>query len=236
MSRRTYPHVYRAIHRVIVEFAEDGIPKNHINLQEQYTYRSIDDVTARLAPLLAKHGLCTLPRLLRRHAESCCGDGGEELLRVVVLAAFDLVSSRDGSRHTVRAGGEALDAGDKGTAKAMSSAFKYAMIQTFCIPVPVEDADGVTRRVRSRATSNSPEPPQGWEAWASDIVSMFKSCESVQALNLLRSRNARELAALKKSRAALYQTIGEAYQRRSQELADRVKPAAARKAKMTADA
>lgn len=51
------PHVFRAINRVTAAFAKDGIPKTHTNLQDQYHYRSIDDLLNRLAPLLARHGL-----------------------------------------------------------------------------------------------------------------------------------------------------------------------------------
>ena len=46
-----------------------------------------------------------------------------------------LISVEDGSSHKVEAYGEALDGGDKATAKAMSAAYKSAMVQTFCIPV-----------------------------------------------------------------------------------------------------
>lgn len=60
----TAPHVYRAIHAISAAFSKVGIAKTHTNLRDQYSYRSIDDVLAKLAPLLVKNRLCILPRVL----------------------------------------------------------------------------------------------------------------------------------------------------------------------------
>ena len=53
--------------------------------------------------------------------------------------ASDLVSVEDGLCHTVESFGEALDERDKTTTKAMSAAYKSAMLQAFCIPVVGEE-------------------------------------------------------------------------------------------------
>ena len=66
------PSVYGAINAITAEFATAGIAKSHTNVVEQYQYRSIDDVLNRLAPLLATHRLCVLPRVLERQDESGC--------------------------------------------------------------------------------------------------------------------------------------------------------------------
>ena len=60
------PSIYGAINAVTAELAGSGIAKNRTNLVEGYKYRSIDDVLNRLAPLLAKHRLCVLPRVVDR--------------------------------------------------------------------------------------------------------------------------------------------------------------------------
>ena len=44
------PQVYRAINRITAAFAKNGIPKLHFNLEDQYPYRSIDDLLADLGP------------------------------------------------------------------------------------------------------------------------------------------------------------------------------------------
>src|SRR5690348_12911511 len=107
------PSVYAAIHAIIAELAEAGIPKTHTNQVEQYSYRSIDDVLNRLAPLLAKHRLCVLPRMLERDVTERTGDNQELLISVAVRAEFTFISVDDGSMHPVETYGEALDGGDK---------------------------------------------------------------------------------------------------------------------------
>ena len=169
------PSVYAAINAITAELASAGIPKAHTNPVDQYQYRSIDDVLNRLAPLVAKHRLCVLPRVVERSVTERTAVGDELLIGVAVRAEFTLVSVDDGSSHTVESYGEALDGGDKGTAKAISAAYKSAMIQTFCIPVSgAEDPDAETRRLSSK--THVPEPVQGWEQWARDIADIVGVC------------------------------------------------------------
>jgi hypothetical protein len=134
--------------------------------------------------------------------------------------AFSLTSVDDGTSHVVEACGEALDPSDKGTAKAMSAAYKSAMIQTFCIPIAgSEDPDRISPRVTSR--THVPEPIQGWEQWARDIEDIVGLCESESAIGLVQERNRQFLKALSRERNDLYQQIGASVITRRQALADR---------------
>ncbi len=220
MTGRTAPHVYRAINAITAALAKSGgIPKAHANLKDQYQYRSIDDVLAKLAPLLSRHRLCVLPRVLRRTACFRTGDANSVLVSVEVQVAYDLVSGHDGSRHVVKAVGEAVDPSDKATAKALSAAYKSAMLQTFCIPVGDDlDADATTHRIRKPLVGER-EPVQGWQAWSDDIIAMIDCCETQDALDLMRSRQAGLLTAISRERADLYAQIGEAFASRVQLLA-----------------
>lgn len=226
MTRQvTAPHVYRAINAITAALSTVGIAKSRINPRDQYTYRSIDDVLGRLAPLLAKHRLCVLPRVMRRESVDRAGDGNSVLISVHVLVAIDLVSARDGSRHTVRASGEAVDASDKATAKALSAAYKSAMLQTFCVPVSgTGDADEDSHRFRKSEAEG--EPVEGWEAWTAGIIEMVGICETQDALDRVRSRQARLLSALSRERAELYQSLGEAFRARVGGLANGLEPPA----------
>jgi hypothetical protein len=203
------PRVYTAIAAVTTELARTGIAKSQINAAEHYAYRGIDDVMGRLAPLLARHRLCILPRVLER--TSCERHGGKDglLLSVALKVAFDLVSARDGSMHTIEAYGEALDAGDKATSKAMSAAFKYAVLQAFCVPVQgSEDADASSYRLQ--ATDGLPDPDQGWEQWSRDIQDIVGICESAEALDRVQTTYRALLRAASKRRPDVYTAIGDA--------------------------
>lgn len=189
--------------------ARHGIAKAHVNAEDGYQYRSIDDVYNRLAPLLALHKLCILPRVLERTATDRHGIGGDLLVAVALRAAFDLVSAEDGSVHTVVAYGEALDGGDKGTAKAMAAAYKVALFQTFCVPiVGSEDADARSHRLKR--DPGVPEPVQGWEQWADDIAEMLRVCQSREAIERVQNSHRVLLAGLRRERPELYAGLGEA--------------------------
>lgn len=138
-------NVYARIAAVSAEIAQTGIAKNKSNAQQGYKFRGIDDVYNALAPVLAKHALVIIPRILSRDCTERQTQKGGVLFNVVVEAEFDFVSAVDGSKHTARTYGEAMDSGDKATNKAMSAAYKYAAFQAFCIPTEGDnDADAQT--------------------------------------------------------------------------------------------
>ena len=117
-----------------------------------YNFRGIDDVYNVLSPLLAKHGLCILPRALSREVSTHITPKGGTLFYVAVEVEFDFVASEDGSKHVVKTFGEAMDSGDKATNKAMSAAYKYAAFQAFAIPTEGDnDADAHTHEIPSPA-------------------------------------------------------------------------------------
>ena len=212
------PAVYKAITAIAADLSGAGIAKRHRNERDDYRYRSIDDVLNRLSPLLAKHKLCVLPRVLERTSSDRVGDGDLLLVGVALKVAFDLVSSTDGSSHTVEAFGEALDASDKATAKAMSSAYKHAMLQAFCVPVAeIDDADAGSYRLK-RSRSHQQEPVEGWVMWASGITDIIESCATREALERLQDRQRPLLKAVSREQPELYAQLGAAFAKRTAEL------------------
>ena len=127
--------VYKAISDVQKSLAEIGIGKGRKNAAQGYNFRGIDDVLQALAPLLSQCGLVVIPRVLSCNRETVVNAKGTTLFYVTVDVEYDLVGVEDGSTHTARILGEAMDSGDKATNKAMSAAYKYFALQTFCIPV-----------------------------------------------------------------------------------------------------
>lgn len=127
--------VYKAINQIQAELVKEGITKDRKNAMQGYNFRGIDDIYNALSPLLAKYGLCILPRVLSRSFIERQTAKGGAIFYVTVEAEFDFVSSEDpNSKHTVKVYGEAMDSSDKATNKAMSAAYKYACLQAFSIP------------------------------------------------------------------------------------------------------
>jgi len=150
--------VYKAINAVQAELSSVGITKDRRNMQGSgYNFRGIDDVYNAIAPLLAKHSLCILPRVLTRECVERASKSGGALFYVTVEVEFDFVSADDGSKHTVKTFGEAMDSGDKATNKAMSAAYKYAAFQAFSIPTEADnDADAHTHSVAPKTVLIAP--------------------------------------------------------------------------------
>ena len=152
--------VYAAINAVQLDLSKEGITKNRKNQQQNYNFRGIDDVFNALSPLLAKHKLCILPRILARTCEERQTKSGGSKSYVTVEAEFDFVSAVDGSKHIVRTFGEAMDSADKATNKAMSAAYKYAAFQAFAIPTEGDnDADAHTPTPAPRQTAKPAPAP-----------------------------------------------------------------------------
>ena len=156
--------VYKAINAVQADLCRDGITKDKRNQTQGYNFRGIDDVYNALSPLLAKHGLCILPRILTREVIERQTQKGGVLFYVTVAAEFDFVCAEDGSTHTVRTFGEAMDSADKATNKAMSAAYKYAAFQAFAIPTEADnDADAHHHVVAPISTINAKPTDGAWD-------------------------------------------------------------------------
>ena len=143
--------VYQAIKNVAAAMSHDGISKARKNSQQGYNFRGIDDVLNALSSALVEAGLLILPRVISRTVTERETKNGGALFYVTVQVEFDLVSAEDGSKHTVATYGEAMDSADKATNKAMSAAYKYLALLTFCIPTEASadsDADFTTHDVK----------------------------------------------------------------------------------------
>lgn len=162
--------VYQAINAVQRDLAATGIGKDSENKYDGYKFRGIDAVYNALSPLLAKHSLCVLPRMLSREVVERITQKGGALFYVTVEAEFDFVSAEDGSKHTVRTFGEAMDRGDKATNKAMSAAYKYAAFQAFAIPTEGDnDADSSSHEVKADNDKYGGKPRSGvWNEYTNE--------------------------------------------------------------------
>lgn len=228
------PKVYAAISAVAADLARTGIAKSQTNAQDQYQFRGIDDVYNRLSPVLATHKLCILPRVLERTSIERSGAQEALLVSVSVKTAFDLVSAEDGSVHVIETYGEGLDGGDKATSKAMTAAFKYAVLQAFCIPVAgLADADASSHRLQK--PDHTPEPVQGWDQWKVDILDVVRVCETGEALDRLQNTNRALLKAICRERPELYSTLGEKIRDRRAAIAPKVGAGPAVRSEGTAD-
>ena len=178
--------VYQAINAVQTELAKVGITKSRTNQQgASYKFRGIDDVFNTVSPLMAEHGLCILPRVLTRECVERQTKAGGAIFYVTVEVEFDFVSAEDGSKHTVKTFGEAMDTSDKATNKAMSAAYKYAALQAFAIPTEGDnDADLHTHEVAPKAKTTTVQKTPLSENKVSDFVISIMDSDTLDALKI----------------------------------------------------
>ncbi len=152
--------VFAAINAVQTDLAKIGISKDSVNQQQRFKFRGIDAVYTALAPLLAKHKLVIIPRIRSRTETVRQTKSGGVLYSVTVDIDYTFADS-EGNTFTAGVIAEAMDSGDKATNKAMSAAYKYLCLQTFCIPTEGEspDADAVTHEETHESPSKKFQAP-----------------------------------------------------------------------------
>jgi hypothetical protein len=139
------------IFKKMIEIMNDieAIGKNKTNTQQGYKFRGIDDMYNAIHPLFKKHGVFVLSEVLAEKRDERATKSGGVLFAVVLDVRFSFVAE-DGSQVQSTVKGEAMDSGDKATNKALSTALKYALMQTFLIP---------TEELKELNTENdTPEP------------------------------------------------------------------------------
>src|SRR5262245_681311 len=79
----------------------------------KYDFRAIDDVVAYLQPMLAKHGITVVQRVVHHERENYSSRGGGSMVSVRLLVEHQFTSAEDGSFVICTTLGEASDTSDK---------------------------------------------------------------------------------------------------------------------------
>ena len=103
----------------------DYIQKGPKTVNGQYRFASHDQVTAAIHPLLVKHGVVIIPSV-----EELTQDNNRTVVKLALI--FRNVDYPNDSFYTFHYG-YGVDTGDKGPGKAISYAYKYALLKTFCL-------------------------------------------------------------------------------------------------------
>lgn len=178
-------NIHQAIHAVKTALALHGIAKDRKNAEQKYQFRGVEDVLNALSELFVEHRINVVPRIVHTQSIARTTSKGSAMPASFVDAEFDLVSVDDGSMVTFKACGEGSDMSDKGTNKAMSAAFKYAMTLGFVIPtVGVLDEGDATspgneepsrqQQGAGGGRSNDDEAKKA-EAWARREIETFNA-------------------------------------------------------------
>jgi hypothetical protein len=163
-------NIYQSINAIMKHVPSIG--KDRKNQQQGYNFRGIDDMYNALNPLLAEHGVFATSEVLNTEREERQTKSGGTLFYSILTVKFTFFAT-DGSSVTSTMIGEGMDSADKASNKAMSTAYKYALMQLFCIPTEdVKDTEYQTHEVAPKKLPPVPkaEPaPLQEPDWFNDL-------------------------------------------------------------------
>lgn len=106
----------------------------------RFNFRGVDDVMNAVGPVLRKHGVSVVPTAVTHAPEAYATKSGTAMRNVTVVVSY-AIHGPAGDTMPGAAAGEASDAGDKATPKAMSVAFRTFLLQSLCLPTDERDPD-----------------------------------------------------------------------------------------------
>lgn len=147
-------NVTEAIAAIMAELPGIGKDQHASPSQGGYGYRGIEAITGALQPLLAKYGVVLFPRgEITQIREITVND--KPWTDTVVAVEYEISHGPSDTSKIVRVPGIGRDNSDKGSNKGMTQAFKYALLQTFCISDPKDDNDGEHHEADAGTTNRS---------------------------------------------------------------------------------
>ena len=153
--------------------AVGAIAKSDRNSAQGFNFRGIDSVVNAVSPQLQKHGVIVMPSVEEYDYSNVeIGKNRTVMGHVKVRVTYTFVGPEgDAIKATVV--GEAMDSGDKATAKAMSVAFRTALLQSLCLPTDDVDPDAQSYE-RSEAVKVDTKAIGNAIADATDLESLSK--------------------------------------------------------------
>lgn len=138
--------VFQKLSIIQKSLAETGIGKSEWNEQQKFKYRGIDALLNTLSPILSANQVMIMPDVKSVERTEFTTKNGSKFNRAEVKIDYHFIDCEGEdtkeSAFTLSAVGEGADQMDKAVSKAMTAAYKYALIQAFCIPlVGTDDPD-----------------------------------------------------------------------------------------------
>ena len=154
---------HKTIHQVLADVMRDvqGVAKRDQNKAQGFNFRGIDAVVNAVGPAFRQHGVIVVPDVQSVNSGTIPLNSGKSASRIELVVSYRFYGPLgDFIEATVAA--ESFDSGDKATAKAMSVAFRTALLQTLALPTDERDPDHDTyeRGSVERMTRIEPAAPE----------------------------------------------------------------------------
>lgn len=182
------------------------VGKDSTNQQQNFKFRGIDAVMNAVGPALRTVGGFIKPDVLKVGYEHGVTAKGSATLEVKLRVKYSWYGTDGGEPITSVVAAEATDMSDKGTAKAMSVAYRTFLLQVLTLPTDDPDPDseyidrGTTAAKKPAAAARKPATPKGptkaskdwWDLGArantkEELEAIFKECQSAGELAIVCS-------------------------------------------------
>jgi len=123
-----------------------AVGKKDRNTQQGYDFRGIDAVINAVGPAFRRHGIVPAPVKSEAKYRDVLTINGKPSRECTVTVTYRFYGPA-GDHIDCEVPGESMDFGDKGAPKAMSVAYRIALLQVLCIPThePEPDAQSYER-------------------------------------------------------------------------------------------
>lgn len=147
----TEPTIVQALSDAMQDIRKVG--KTERNQQQNFNFRGVDRVMNAAGPVFRKHRIVCLPnKIMSERIEPFETSKGSKMYRSVVTVQYRFHGPA-GDFLDAEVVGEASDSLDKATSKAMSVAYRTALIQALTLPTGDPDPDSFSPPAEQSAES-----------------------------------------------------------------------------------
>lgn len=160
----TPTNVTDALRRVMADLPGIGKDQRADPKQGGYAYRGIEAITRQVQPLLARHGVVFAPHV-HAHEVIDIEVNGKPWTDTRLLVSYS-VFGPGGPDDRIEVGpilAVGRDNSDKGANKCMTQAFKYLLLQLFCVSDSKDDADAASVEADRRQPVDDIDQRPAWE-------------------------------------------------------------------------
>lgn len=180
------PSIQVALARV--KAAVGAVKKAERNSQQGFNFRGIDAVVNAAAPALNEHGIVTVPHALDYSYETVeIGKNRTAMGHVLIKVAYRFYGPAGDFIESVVVS-ESMDSGDKAMAKAMSVAYRIALLQTLNLPTdePDPDSESFERSTHSAPPRQARTPAKTGKTGGKTLTQMVELADSAKTVEELR--------------------------------------------------
>jgi hypothetical protein len=160
-NKSNKPTIFEAFAAAMAEV--QAVRKGDRNQQQGYSFRGIDAVVNAVGPVFRKHGIVPIPHKSEARYRDVQTSTGKPSRECTVTVTYRFYGPA-GDFIEAEVPGESMDFGDKGAPKAMSVAFRIALLQALCIPTDEPEPDSQTyERSAPQQRSAGPQSETDWD-------------------------------------------------------------------------